>query len=354
MNSLKTTKELLASAPHIGAMLDLRPFVDPVADLGLHGLDSDGDSFFIVSYVTDGAQKFTVLFHLMIVAKSALPPMAQLAFSVLDETTKDKEKQYFSHEIDSLWMSGLVVSPDPSKVDIAISGGHLVASIDQINTTLDWPGNLDTPALKFNFVMKPRGPALPNLLTGVIPFTDGIDYQYALPNMETTGEMTVRGKTYHLSGRSWLDREWGKFGPCKWTWMNIQLGDDKKEDLVHISLWDEQSNDNTPKDHTGGPRHFATILNPDGSLIVDNVIITEKDHGTSPKSQKTYATKWHVEIPGKANLTVQLLVENQEIQSPINANRIEGKAHVTGTYDGKSTSGVTTVEMYDLFPLFVR
>jgi hypothetical protein len=344
------TAQILAATPNTSAVLNCQPYLDPAKDLLLHPLGSDGDSFFIVSYVAAGDHKFTVLFHLMIITKSALPPLAQLAVSVLDEKTK----QYYSHEMNSLWLNGIAVAPDPKVLDIAISGGHLTGTIEQLNTTFQMADGPNNSPLKFKFAMKPRGPALPNLLTGAIPFSGGVDFEYALPDMETSGELTIRGQTYHVAGRSWLDREWGRFGPAKWTWMNVQLGDEQAGNLVSISLWNQQNNDSAPPSPVG----VATILSPDGSLVLTTVNIKELQHWTSPETKRTYATKWRIMIPdrsgpaGKADLTVTLLTDDQEIVSPIGANRIEGKAAVTGSYDGKSTAGVTTVEQYDLFPLF--
>src|SRR5271166_2897842 len=109
----QTTAQILATTPNTNAVLDCQPFVDPAKDLVLHPLGSDGDSFFIVSYVAEGNHKFTVLFHLMIIAKSALPPLAQLAISVLDENSK----QYFFNEMDSPWLNGIAV-PNPAALDI--------------------------------------------------------------------------------------------------------------------------------------------------------------------------------------------------------------------------------------------
>jgi hypothetical protein len=49
---------------------------------------------------------------------------------------------------------------------------------------------------------------------------------------------------------------------------------------------------------------------------------------------------------------VELLYDEQEIVSKIGANRLEGKARVSGTYNNQPTKGITMVELFDLFPLF--
>jgi predicted secreted hydrolase len=71
-----------------------------------------------------------------------------------------------------------------------------------------------------------QGPLLANLGTGILPFYGDINYEYALPNMKTSGSVVVDGKPYQVAGTSWFDRQWGQMGPSfwvhmKWTWMGI-------------------------------------------------------------------------------------------------------------------------------------
>ncbi|MGC2491564.1 MAG: lipocalin family protein [Candidatus Binatus sp.] len=333
------TSKILKAQSSISAVLDGQPVLDPENDIAPHPRDSDGDSFYIISYLEGGGHKYTVLFHLMVIVKSLGTPVAQLVISVFDETTRE----YFSRELNEYWLNNTTVVP--AGLDITMPWGRLSGTIDQLNVE----GHLADGAVKLDMklTMAARGPVLPNLVTGIIPFSDGIDYEYALPRMETSGQLTIHGAKCDVKGWSWLDREWGRFGPSKWTWMNIQL-----ENGVQISLWDEQINDSNPNSYVGGPRRFATILNPDDGLIVAPVVIKELRNWISPKTKRTYATRWSVTIPERAELTVELLKDDQEIVSAIGVNRIEGKARVSGTYGKEKVNGVTMVEMCDLFPLF--
>lgn len=335
------TSAILAANPptSVRAVLDCQPVIDPVKDLPPHPRDSDGDSFYIVSYLKGGGHEFTVLFHLMIIVKSLGTPVAQLVISVFDQTTD----VYFSREFNEYWLNNTTVVP--GALDISMPAGHLAGKMDNLSVEgklADGAAQLD---MKLN--MKAYGPVLPNLLTGIIPFSDGIDYEYALPCMETSGQMTVSGTKYDVKGCSWLDREWGRFGPCKWTWMNIQL-----DNGVQISLWDEQDNESNSNSYVGGPRRFATFLKPDGELVVTTVAIKELGTWTSRKTNQTYPNGWSITIPGRADLKVDLLKNDQEIESKIGINRVEGKAKVDGTCEQQRVSGVTMVELCNLFPLF--
>jgi len=340
----RTTRDILAENKSISAVIDRQPIIDdPAKELLPHPRYSDGDSYYIVSYVNGGGHKFTVLFHLMLIVKAFGTPVAQLVISVLDETTG----AYFRKEVNKFWLIDTSVAPD--KLNIAMPEGGLSGTIDQLIAKghLLVDSNVDSTQLDMQLTMKPRGPVLPNLVTGVIPFSEGIDYEYAFPRMETSGVLTIGGKSYDVVGSSWFDREWGRFGPAKWTWMNIQL-----DNGVQISLWDEQDNAINPNSYVDGEHRFASILNPDGSLVVTSVDIKELGTWTSLKTQRTYANKWRVTIPGRGVLMVNVLQDGQEIVSELPAHRVEAKSSVEGTYADKRVKGFTMVEMFNLFPLF--
>lgn len=351
----RPTKAILADNKSIRAELDSHPFIDAANDLFP---SSHAGSFFIVSYVEDGGSRFTVLFHLMFLLEGLGKPVVQLAISVFNEKTK----YYFSKEMNYFWLDKTSVAPQgldyflldktsvaPQGLDIATPGGSLSGTIDSLLVK----GQIVKGSERFemNLKMEPRGPVLRNLLTGVIPFSDGVDYEYALPRMETSGEMTVDGKRCKVTGWSWLDREWGTLGPSKWTWMNIQLEND-----VQMSIWDEQTDNKKPDSHVGGTekQRFATILSPNGDLIAASVAIEELRPWRSTRTNRAYANKWRVTIPGRAELFVELLHDEQEIVSEVGLHRVEGKAAVEGTYNKQKTTGVTLVEMFNLFPFFAR
>ncbi len=339
----RPTREILAAAQPIRVAMDRQPILKPADDLPPHSIGtSDGDSYYFVSYVSDGQRNFSVLFHLLLIAKSLGTPIAQLAMSIFD----DDQGDYFSKEENRLWLADTTVAE--KGLDIRIAGvGRVYGTIDQLQ--IEGGVKSGAQSLELNFTMKPLGHPLPNLATGMIPFSDGIDYEYALPHLATSGTLGFAGKSYSVTGTSWLDREWGRFGACKWTWMNIEL-----RNQVKMSLWDQQNDDAHPDSHVGGKDSFVTILCADDSLHSASALISELEKWTSSKTGRIYANKWRVTIPGKADLTVTLLPFKQEpeIVSAFNAHRVEAKAKVEGLYDGVQAYGVTTVEMYDLFPLF--
>ena len=312
----------------------LASIVAPAEALKLHRDDSsDGDSFYIVSYLEADGRKFTILFHLMLLYKS---PCSLLALSVLDEDTLE----YFSGEI----RAELPQAENP--FNIVMPTGGLSGTLNDLRVSGRATGAQNTPILEFELKLQAVGPTLPDLGVGVIPFSQGRDYEYGFPHMKTSGTLTVNSSSREVTGRSWFDREWGHFGPSKWTWMCIQLDQDGRQ----ISLWDQQDNNDNPKSYVGGKR-FATTLNQDGSLNVTSVAIKELSSWTTDDGKRTYANRWLVRIPGRAELTVKSLKDGQEIDSG-QLPRVEGKCSVEGTYEGQDVKGDAFVELCDLFPFF--
>jgi hypothetical protein len=318
---------------------------------------TDVDSYYIVSHASDDrGHSFTVLFHVFLIYKPA--PRAQVAVSVLDETTLDYLSQVSVYTLEEIRLAVVAASNDMAleiRTPRAVLNGPSARRIDAgFTVNADGMSVLAIcPGGKCRIAMThmARGHILPNLVTGVIPFANGINYEYAFPTMETEGEIVFNDKTFKVHGTSWFDREWGSLGPTKWTWMAIGI------DGIQISLWDQQSHDN-PRSFAAGERAFATLLYPDGSVTVASVTVSETEMFESSKSHQFYANTWSVSIPSQQLvLKLKLLRKDQEIVSDPEqiikvAPRIEGKAAVDGTHKGKHVAGTAIVEMFNLFPLF--
>jgi predicted secreted hydrolase len=333
---------------------------DPAKDLRPHH-DADGDSYYVVSYVRDdGGRRFTILFHVLLVYQQA--SLAQIAVSILDEDANDYLSRASCYALGEISLAAVTASDDTKlyvgtpagSVKGPMGEGRIEARLDATLNDITVQATGPEQECRVEMSMKPHGNILPNLVTGVIPFAGGINYEFALPQMITSGVLVFRNNRYQVTGTSWFDREWGRFGPYKWTWMAIQLDD------VQISLWDQQASDN-PATFAGGERAFATLLHPTGSVAVASVTVTEEgDPFVSPDSHQQYARCWSISIPSQEmQLKLELRPEHQEIipdqeriTREILTARIEGKATVQGRYQGKAVQGNAFVEMFNLFPLF--
>jgi len=279
--------------------------------------------------------------------------MAQVAISILDETTTDYYSKAIDYSLASVSLGESTTAGTDgvlqTQLNIAWPHGYLRGTMDDLILEAKSPAS----ELKIGMRMEALGPILPILVTGIIPFGGGVNYEYALPRMKTSGTIVLDNRNYEVSGTSWFDREWGRFGPCKWTWMAIHLKND-----VQIALWDEQTEDN-PESFAGKKKAFATLLCPDGSIVVAPTVVDERSFSDSPAR---YPTKWSVRIATKQiELSVSLLTDRQEIKSEILPNgdeiesqipRIEGRGRVEGNYEGKHVEGGAFVELFNLFPFF--
>jgi predicted secreted hydrolase len=392
------TNQRLAENDHMRGWIQF----DPAKDLGAHRQtvatsqqatgsyyakgplprrQADGDSYYIVSYLNDDqGHRFTVFFHFFIAYKEALERsgfkealalldlnrgFAQAVVSILDEADTN-HNSYVSraHQLtpEQIGLADETPSNVP-ELDLKTPLGSLEGTIDSIRLRATLPradqasmgGEYSGEEWKIDLLMKDDGLRLPYLAVGIIPFDKEIDYEYALPSMVTSGTLRFGSISYKMTGTSWFDREWGHFGPCKWTWMAIDLSNG-----IKIALWDQQDNGDHPQRFAEGQSAFATLLEPGGSIAVASVELQEEAAFDSPRSHQRYPSRWSVTIPAKKiELHIELLRNDQEIipseeltSGRILTPRLEGKASVRGVHEGQRVQGNAFVELFNLFPAF--
>ena len=228
------------------------------------------------------------------------------------------------------------VTASTSKLNVRLPNASLTGPLNAMHLKADLPdgrGALD-------LTLKAVGPAMYNNGTGLFPFLDDTSYYYSLPNLQTSGTLTLDGKTKKVTGSSWLDRQWGNWtwnSVHRWTWMAIRLDNGQI-----LNLWDLTDDK--------GEKHWATVLKPDGShrLVSVNPLAPQARHfETSPTTGQRYAGKWTVTIP---SLKAKLVVTAKPVLQEIQANRAftpginEASASVRGTYEGRTVKGDAYVE----------
>jgi predicted secreted hydrolase len=201
------------------------------------------------------------------------------------------------------------------------------------------------PEGSLDLQLNAEGPVLYDNGTGLFPLLGGSSYYYSLPNVKTSGTLTLGGETNKVTGTSWLDRQWGTWDWTqvdRWTWMAVQLDNGES-----INLWDLFG--------TQGEQHWATVLHRDGSESVVSVAPLAKDAAdfqTSPTTGQRYAGKWTVRIPSlQTTLTVTATPTLQEIQAhvPFSPGINEAASTVTGIYQGRPVVGQAYVEQLGIW-----
>lgn len=314
--------------------LGVAPQVDLEGDLPRKP-DYTVDSFFVIGRVEAEGHKLNYLFHIMAMEMPIPIPAAakkwQVAYSVMDEN-------------DGYYVSGDHIYTDKEVTaatdhfSLKMPGARMEGTWDKMEIYLkEKDFEINTTASAVHYPVFTRGASVFDLFGMVI-------HQFSVPYMKTTGTLTVRNKTYKLDGNnamSWFDRQWQKQNfkiTTEWSWMAIYLDTGEV-----ISVLDSVGKTDTPR--------FMTVLRTDGSLTHSTNVKPfgkcETRHWKSEASGQSYATRWDMEFADfDAKLHVEPVIEQQEIKSSMNKlSKYEGTANVTGTFEGKSVTGLATVEL---------
>lgn len=167
-------------------------------------------------------------------------------------------------------------------------------------------------------------------------------YYYSLVGLETTGEITVNGKTVTVSGISWMDHEFGTSflpeGFVGWDWFSLQL-----EDSTTLMLYCLRGSDQSCDPQTYG----GSLIYPNSQQLdvrKTDFTLTATRQWTSPESGATYPSGWQITFP-ELNIFLQVepLIPNQEFRASF--TYWEGAVQVRGQIDGATVGGQGYVEL---------
>ncbi len=170
------------------------------------------------------------------------------------------------------------------------------------------------------------------------------NYYYSLTNVAAAGTITVDGEVFEVTGKTWMDHEYGFFGsaanPVKWLLQNAQL-DNGWTLSNHYVLYGPNK-----KPNPGEPVPCeVTLQDPDGQMyLVSGVMIADRPW-ISPHSKTQYYLDYQLDIAGfDAVLNFKALVPDQEFPLLPTGSIYEGIASAEGTFQGKPTSGTGWIE----------
>lgn len=201
------------------------------------------------------------------------------------------------------------------------------------------------PDYELALTLKSQTPAILQYGSGWM--TIGADepfYYYSYPRMDAQGSLTVQGQKRSVSGRVWMDHQWGTIGGgYGWDWFSLRLDDGSDVMLFKV--------------RKSGAEGFlgGTIIHVDGSTVAlgpSDFKVTDGGEWVSPVTKIPYSHGWQVEIPqSKLAVTVTPQMADQEfvggLGSPI---YWEGLCEVEGTRDGAPITGHAYVEITGQVP----
>lgn len=170
-------------------------------------------------------------------------------------------------------------------------------------------------------------------------------YYYSIPRLATHGSITLHGKTFRVTGLSWLDREWssGALGADQtgWDWFALQFNDG--ESLMFYRLRDRGGRTDS---HSAG-----SVIAPDGSrqpLGASDVKLRPLRWWRSSDGAR-YPIAWRLRIPAHGcALRVEPLLDDQEFKTFV--RYWEGAVSVSGRCLGKRVSGHGYLELTGYAP----
>ncbi|MCE2438288.1 MAG: carotenoid 1,2-hydratase [Candidatus Latescibacteria bacterium] len=156
---------------------------------------------------------------------------------------------------------------------------------------------------------------------------------YSFTRLATTGEIRLNGERFAVTGRSWMDKEFGsnqlEAHQVGWDWFSLQL-DDGRDVMLYV-LRD-----------TTGAADFArgTIVSAAGHagyLGAEAFSIRATQTWRSPETDAVYPSRWEIELPGEdLRMLVRPVMADQENRSALIKSMFywEGAVEITGR-DGK-------------------
>ncbi|CAM5669562.1 lipocalin-like domain-containing protein [Streptomyces atroolivaceus] len=116
--------------------------------------------------------------------------------SLLQEPEGHSSTKQITESLDAVTLPG---APLDARTSILTISGDL--------DDLQISGATDTASVQLT--LQREEPVLYNSGSGLFPLFGGMNGQYALPGLTTSGSITVDGTTHQIGGRTWFDRQWG-------------------------------------------------------------------------------------------------------------------------------------------------
>lgn len=125
-----------------------------------------------------------------------------------------------------------------------------------------------------------------NLIMGIRDGKYTTQY-YSYPNMPTKGTLTLNGKKIEIVGKTWFDKQYGKFpllnSLTHWEWFSLRFDDE--EEIMLFSFPQDDYKD-------------GTYIKKDGSYTrLTNYFIEPVDF-VYPDGRTKYSCKWNIQLPG--------------------------------------------------------
>lgn len=166
-------------------------------------------------------------------------------------------------------------------------------------------------------------------------------YYYSVPRMATTGTVSIAGRSFQVTGTSWMDREWSTSALAAdqvgWDWFALHLDDGSDLMLYHL-----RRRDGTIDPYSGGMWRDATGRVT--RLTSADIVLQPLVQWVSPHTGASYPVTWQLSVaPLQLDMTVKSLLADQELL--VTVRYWEGAVAVTGQRANQPITGKGYLEM---------
>ncbi len=170
-------------------------------------------------------------------------------------------------------------------------------------------------------------------------------YYYSITRWLTEGSLKLGDDEFHVSGLSWLDREWSTSALAAdqlgWDWFALQLSDGSE-----LMFYNLRKLDGSQDELSAG-----TWVDADGKSVHlerEHVELTVTDSWESPEGG-VYPSRWTLRVPGKGlALDITPVMADQELFTTV--RYWEGAVDVQGQRRGAPIDGRGYVELTGYAP----
>ncbi|MGH9357001.1 MAG: lipocalin-like domain-containing protein [Terriglobia bacterium] len=221
------------------------------------------------------------------------------------------------------------------------------------NWSAQWSGKQQrlraiTADYAFELALTPLKPPVINGRDGISqkgPARGEASHYISLTRLKTAGTLTVRGKTYQVTGVSWMDHEFftERRDPSLigWDWFSVQLNNDTELMLYRLRLTGSR-----PSPYSSGT--YVDAQGRSHFLSANDFTVWPGATWSSPSTRARYPIEWRISVPSlHLDLRLATPLRDQELarRSPASPAYWEGAVRLSGTEAGKKISGAGYLEM---------
>lgn len=168
-------------------------------------------------------------------------------------------------------------------------------------------------------------------------------YYYSQPQLATRGSLQLKGQTFDVTGKAWLDHEWSDellhASAVGWDWIGMNLDDGsaltafRLRDKDGHAVWD------------GGS--FRSVAGELQIFSHGEISFSPVRRWLSPLTQTSYPVEWRIRTPS-ASYTVRAIIDNQELDSRSSTGSIywEGLSDLLGSQGQRLGAGYLEMTGY--------